>query len=115
MAGNVAANAVYRAQFEDAREMAFGDITNSFTQIGTTFTSSFSVVFVQNNTNQIIDFCISYVDSVSVRFSLTPGGSLCTDMIANSVQIAQGEAAWCKYRDVAPTAGFVQVSALTPV
>ena len=104
-----------RAQFEDAREMAYGDITSSFTQIGTPFTSSFSVVFVQNFTNQIIDFCISYSDTVSLRFSLAPGGSLCTDMISNSVQIAAGESVWCKYRTSAPTIGFVQVAAITPV
>jgi len=106
--------AIVRAKFETAREMAFGSITNSFTKIGTTFDANFSVVYVQNFTDVIIDFSISF-DGLTTTFSLAPSGIICTDMIANSMQVSVGESAWCKYRTGAPTSGFVQVSTVTPV
>ena len=105
---------VVRGKFEPALEMAYGDITSSLTMIGTPFAAPFSVLYLQNFTDVIIDFSISY-DGASVTFSLASGGAISTDMITNSVTVAQGEAAWCQYRSGAPTLGFVQVSSVTPV
>lgn len=105
---------IVRAKFETARETAFGAITSSFTQIGTTFAAPFSIVYVQNFTDVIIDFSISF-DGLTTTFSLAPNGIICTDMNSNNMQISAGEAAWCKYRAGAPSSGFVQVSAVTPV
>lgn len=107
-------SAIVRAQFETARETAFGAITNSFTMIGTPFTANFSVLYVQNFTDVNIDFCIS-LTSLTTKFTLAPNGIICTDMISNGMQIAKGEAAWCKYRAGAPSSGFVQVTTVTPV
>lgn len=107
-------NTIVRAKFETALEMAYGSITDSLTMIGTPFTASFSIVFIQNFTDQILDFSISYAGD-SVTFSLAPGGSISTDMITNAVAVSQGEAAWVQYRTDAPTLGFVQVSSVTPV
>ena len=45
-----------RARFEPAREMAFGDITSSFTMIGTEFETNFGILYVQNFTDKTIDF-----------------------------------------------------------
>lgn len=106
--------AITRAKFEPVREMAYSSITTSFQQVGTAFTSTFSVIYVQNLTNQIIDFSVSY-NGTDVTFSLAPNGALSTDMVTNSVQVSAGESAWAKYRTgSAPTKGFVQVSAITP-
>ena len=107
-------NGIVRAKFEVAREMAFGDITNSFTRIGSVFEDNFSVLYVQNFTDVNIDFSISYAGT-DKTFTLAPGGIICSDMDSNQVQISQGEAAFCKYRSGAPTSGFVQVSAITAV
>ena len=109
----VAVNTPSRGRFEPARELAFGSITNSFTMIGTTFDTSFNVVFVQNFTDVTIDFSISYAGT-DVTFSLASGGALTADMLSNNVIVANGEAAWCKYRDGAPSSGFVQVSSIEP-
>lgn len=105
---------IVRAKFATAREMAFGSITSSFTQIGTQFDTTFSVLYVQNFTDQIMDFSISY-DGTDITFSLAAGGIIATDMITNQVEIAKGESAWVKYRSTPPSSGFVQVSAVTPV
>jgi len=107
-------NAIVRAQFEEARETAFGSITGSFTRIGTSFADNFSIVYVQNFTDQIMDFSISFEGS-TVTFSLSPNGIICSDMVSNQIQIAAGESAWVKSRLTPPSSGFVQVSAVTPV
>jgi hypothetical protein len=107
-------NGVVRAKFDVAREKAFGDITNSFTKIGTTFDLNFSVLYVQNFTDVNIDFSISY-DGVDITFTLAPNGTLTSDMDTNQVQISKGESAWCKYRTGAPSSGFVQVAAISAV
>lgn len=104
---------IVRGKFDTARETAFGSITSSFTRIGTVFALPFSVLYLQNFTDQIMDFSVSY-DGLTTTFSLAPGGAISTDMITNSVQISAGESAWVKYR-TAPASGFVQVSAVTPV
>lgn len=108
----ITTNGIVRARFETAREMAFGDITASFTKIGTTFSDNFSVLYVQNFTDVVIDFSISYAGT-DLTFSLAANGTLTADMDTNQVQISAGESAWCKYRSGAPTSGFVQVSAIT--
>lgn len=110
----VTTNGVVRAKFETVRETAFGDITASFARIGTEFDLNFSVLYVQNFTDVIIDFSISF-DGLTTTFSLAPLGSLTSDMDTNQVQISQGESAWCKFRSGAPTSGFVQVSAISGV
>lgn len=104
---------VARAKFITAQETAFGSITSSFTAIGTPFTVSFCVLYVQNFTDQIMDFSISY-DGATTTFSLAPNGIICSDMIANQVQVSAGESAWVKYRSTPPASGFVQVSAISP-
>lgn len=106
--------AIPRAQFETAREMAFGSITNSFTKIGSTFADNFGVLYVQNFTDVTIDFSISFAGATTT-FSLEAGGKLTADMYTNNMQVSQGESAWCKYRSGAPTSGFVQVSVISPV
>lgn len=105
--------AIPRGQFETAREMAFGSITNSFTKIGSTFSDHFGILYVQNYTDVIIDFSISF-DGLTTTFSLEAGGKLSADMFTNNMQVAQGESPWCKYRTGAPTSGFVQVSVISP-
>lgn len=110
----VAVNTPERGKFEPAREMAFGAITNSFTQIGSTFDAAFNVVFIQNFTDVTIDFSISYAGT-DVTFSLAAGGAITADMLTNNVIVSKGEAAWCKYRDGAPSSGFVQVASIEPV
>jgi hypothetical protein len=107
-------NAIVRAKFDPVRELDFSAITSSFTQIGTTFADPFSVFYVQNFTDVVIDFSISF-EGTDVTFSLASGGIICGDMNSNNMQISSGEAAFCKYRTGAPTSGFVQVSAITPV
>lgn len=103
-----------RAKFEIAREMAFGDITNSFTMIDTVFDLPFSIFYAQNLTDQIIDFSISF-EGTDTTFSLLPGGTLSSDMVTNNIQISSGEAAFAKYRDTPPTSGFIQIIAITAV
>lgn len=110
----VSVNTPSRGKFETAREMAFGDITNSFTMIGDTFDNSFDLIFVQNFTDVTIDFSISF-EGLTTTFSLAAGGALTADMLTNNVIIAKGEAAWCKYRSGAPSSGFVQVASIEPV
>jgi hypothetical protein len=105
---------IVRGKFETALETAYGAITSSFTIIGAPFTAPFNILYVQNFTDVIIDFSISY-DGLTTTFSLAPNGIIATDMVTNSVQISTGESAWCKYRTGAPTKGFVQVSSVTPV
>lgn len=109
----MAVNTIVRAKFITAQETAFGSITSSFTQIGAVFSVPFSVLYVQNFTDQIMDFSISFA-GLSTTFSLAPNGIIATDMISNQVQVSKGEAAWVKYRSTPPTSGFVQVSAVTP-
>jgi len=104
---------ISRAQFETARELAFGSITSSMTQIGSTFSTNFGILYVQNFTDQLIDFSISYA-GLTVTFSLEAGGKLTTDMFTNNLQVAVGESAWCKYRSTPPGSGFVQVSVVSP-
>lgn len=108
-----AATTIVRGKFITAMEVAYGDITSSFTMIGTPFTANFYILYVQNFTDQILDFNIS-LDGLDTRFSLAPNGIICSDMFTNNIQISVGEAAWVKYRTDAPTMGFVQVAAITP-
>lgn len=110
----VSVNTPARAKFETAREMAFGDITNSFTMIGSTFDASFDLIFIQNFTDVQIDFSISY-EGLTTTFTLASGGALTADMLSNNVTVSKGEAAWCKYRDGAPSSGFVQVASIEAV
>lgn len=110
----VTTDGIVRAKFEVARETAFGAITASFTQIGSVFADNFSVLYVQNFTDVIIDFSISYAGT-DLTFSLAPLGTLTSDMDTNQIQISKGEAAWCKYRSTPPSSGFVQVAAITAV
>jgi hypothetical protein len=110
----ITTNGIVRAKFEVARETAFGGITGSFTKIGSTFADTFSVLYVQNFTDVNIDFSVSFAGN-DVTFTLAPGGIISSDMDTNQVQISAGESAWCKHRGVAPTSGFVQVSAITAV
>lgn len=105
---------VPRGQFETARETAYGSITSSFTMIGGVFTINFGILYVQNFTDVLIDFSISYA-GLTTTFSLDSGEKWATDMFANNLQVSLGEAAWCKYRSGAPTMGFVQVSVISPV
>lgn len=105
--------AVIRGRFETAREMAFGDIDSVMTQIGDAFDSNFFIAYIQNFTDVTIDFSISF-DGSNVCFTLGAGEKLTADMIANSLQVSQGESAWCQYRDGAPSSGFVQVSVVSP-
>ena len=107
-------NSIVRAKFETARETAFGSITSSFTRIGTAFDASFSILYIQNFTDQIMDFSVSF-DGLTTTFSLAPAGIIASDMITNQVQISAGESAWVKYRSTPPASGFVQVAAVTPV
>lgn len=102
-----------RGKFETARELAFGSITSSFTAIGTPFASNFGILYVQNFTDVVIDFSVSF-DGLTTTFSLESGGKLTTDMFTNNMQVSLGESAWCKYRSGAPTSGFVQVSVVSP-
>lgn len=110
----ITTNGIVRAKFETVRETAFGDITSSFTRIGTAFEDSFSIVYVQNLTDQMMDFSISF-EGLTTTFSLAPLGTLTSDMDTNQIQISAGESAWVKYRSTPPTSGFVQVSAVTAV
>lgn len=105
---------VARAKFTEAREKAFGDITNSFTMVGTVFENPSSILYVQNLTDQIMDFSISF-EGTDVTFSLAPNGTLSADMEANQVSIAKGEAIFVKYRSTPPTSGFVQFSSVLAV
>ena len=105
---------IARAKFETAREMNYADIDSVMTMIGTPFAVSFSVLYVQNFTDVIIDFSVSF-DGANVTFSLAPNGIIASDMTTNQIQISAGEAAWCQYRSGAPSSGFVQVSAITAV
>jgi hypothetical protein len=114
MASFSPSTAIVRAKFETARETAFGSITSSFTRIGSVFDANFGIVYVQNFTDVVIDFSISF-DGLTTTFSLAPSGIICADMLANSMQISVGESAWCKYRSTPPSSGFVQVSTVTPV
>ena len=98
-----------RAKFETAREMAFGDIDSVMTQIGDPFDDNFGILWVQNFTDVYIDFSISF-DGATVTFSLEPLGKLSADLYTNTLEVSAGEAAWCQYRDGAPSEGFVQVS-----
>ncbi len=102
-----------RGRFEAAREMDYADIDSTMTQIGDPFDANFSIVWVQNFTDVVIDFSISF-EGADVTFSLAPGGYFTADMITNNIQISAGESAWCQYRDGAPSSGFVQVAAISP-
>ena len=105
---------VVRGRFEPVREIAFGDLTNSFQRVGDAFSASYYVLFIQNFTDVTVDFSLSFAGT-DVTFSLASGGAISTDMFTNGVQVSQGESAWAKYRDGAPSSGFVQVSAVSPV
>lgn len=110
---SITTNGIVRGKFETARELDHSVITSSFQMIGTAFDVSFSVLYVQNFTDTIMDFSISY-DGLTTTFSLAPSGIISSDMVSNQLQISAGEAAWVKYRS-APSSGFVQVSAITAV
>lgn len=101
-----------RAKYETAREMAFGTITNAFTRLGTTFDAQPRVVYVQNFTDTIMDFSISF-SGLTTCFSLAAGGAFTTDIVANGAGSlftpVSGESIWVKYRS-APSSGFVQMS-----
>ena len=103
-----------RAKFTEAREMAFGDITNSFQRIGNTFEIPDSIIYVQNFTDQMMDFSISFLGE-EVSFSLQPNGTFAADMETNQVAVAKGEGVFVKYRSTPPTSGFVQFSSVIAV
>lgn len=106
-----------RAKFSAARELAYTDITSSFKKIGSTFEDSFRVVYLQNLTDAIMDFSVSF-EGTDTAFSLAPTGTMTLDITANGgggiFQISAGESAWVKYRS-APTTGFVQFSSVIGV
>jgi hypothetical protein len=107
-----------RAKFSTAREAAFGDITSSFTRMGTEFESQPRVVFVQNFTNQVMDFSISFAGD-STCFSLSPGDKFVCDITANGAgnefTPTIGESCWVKARSALPGSGFVQFSSVVAV
>ena len=107
-------NTFVRGKFDTAREAAFGAITSSFTQVGTAFEAPFSIYYVQNFTDQLMDFSISFQGLTRV-VTLAPNGIICGDMISNSLLIATGESIWVKARGSLPASGFVQFSAVTPI
>ena len=111
--GATASTAIVRAKFITAQETAYGSITSSFTKIGSPFTVPFYIAYVQNFTDQIMDFSISF-EGLTTTFSLAPSGTIAVDMFSNNVQVSIGESIWVKYRS-APSSGFVQFSAVTPV
>ena len=110
----ITSNSFVRGKFDTARETAFGSITSSFTKVGTSFESPFSIFYVQNFTNQLMDFSISF-EGLTTTFTLAANGIICGDMISNQVQISVGESIWVKARGSLPASGFVQFSAVTPI
>jgi len=106
-----------RAKFEAAREMAFGTITGTFQKIGTSFENQPRVIYIQNFTDTIMDFSVSFT-GVEVSFSLSAGGTFTTDVTANGAGTvftpAIGESVWVKHR-TAPSSGFVQFSGVIQV
>ena len=106
-----------RAKFETAREMAFGSITNVFQIIGTDFDDQPRIIYIQNFTDTIMDFSISY-SGLTTCFSLGSGGAFTSDITANGAGStftpALGEAVWVKYRS-APSSGFVQFTGVIQV
>ena len=109
----ISENTPSRGRFDPVREQAFGDINPTLTMIGPVFEASFYILYIQNFTDVVIDFSVSFAGE-DVTVSLAAGGAFSTDMLTNDVVVAKGEAAWCRYRDGAPSSGFVQVSAVIP-
>jgi hypothetical protein len=104
---------IVRGKFDPARVLAYSAITSTFQQISTPFANTLFIFFVQNFTDQNIDFSVSFT-GVDLSFTLAPGGTLTSDMFSNGIQLSVGEAVWVRYTSAAPTTGFVQFSAILP-
>ncbi len=102
------ANNAIRLAFEAQRSLGFGSIGASYTGIGTIFANAVRIIFVQNLTDQTVQFSL---DGVTDHFVLPPNGFLLLDVAANKTNeqgffAAQGDRLYAQ-EITTPTSGSV--------
>lgn len=98
--------------FEPLREIAFGSISGTYTQIGPNLSPAVRVITFTNMTNVPLNFSINGTDD---HFALSPSTSFVLDIAANKTQdrgffMSANKAIWVKDRGVAAGVGSVVVT-----
>lgn len=103
------ANTGNRLKPEEIREVAFGDITASFVQMGATFSGPLRTFYIENATDAIMEFSI---DGTKVNWKLRPGAFRLYDLKTNDTFLNTGQAVYVRYAAV-PSEGYVICEAAT--
>ncbi len=108
------ASLAVRMLFEPQRALAFGVIGAGYMGVGTAVTHPLRQFFIQNLTDQTLQFSF---DGINDHFVLPRNGYFISDVTANkSVTqgffLAEGDRLYVRHLGVAPTAGSVYFTAI---
>ena len=103
-----------RAEFEEVRRIAFGDISAVFAGIGTKFDHPVRMILLHNMTDVALTFSD---DGVKDKFDLNTGSSLVLDLTSNKTieqgfTLAQGTRLYVRDLGVAAGSGMVSLSVI---
>lgn len=103
-----------RWELEPLRTIAFGSVSNSFSQIGGDFEFPLRMIALYSNLDA--DTILSF-DGVTDQWFFPSKGSFILDVGANATDedemyIAQGKGVWIRHLGVAPTVGAAYVVAM---
>ena len=99
--------------FEPMRELPYSSITTSYVLVGNPADPAVRIAIVTNFTNVNLNFS---VDGIDDHFALGPSSTMTLDLVANKTQkgfyMGVRKAIYVKYRDIAPSSGFVMFSTI---
>jgi hypothetical protein len=104
------ANTGNRLQPEAIREVAFGDITANYVQMGASFSGPIRMIYMENTTDVAIYLT---VDTSKNQFKLQPGTYRLWDCKTNDGFFNTGQSIYVKAVSGLPTSGEVNVEAIT--
>jgi hypothetical protein len=95
-----------RLRFEAIREVAYGDITASYTQMGAAFGGPLRFIYITNQTDSILYFS---VDGSENHLKLIPGDFRLFDLKTNETFLDNLQTVYLKYSGAAPESGYAAI------
>ena len=101
---------------DEIRELAFGSIGATYSNVGTAFRQIMRQVLIQNFTDQILRFSFEPNGDTPDHLDLAANTSMIIDITANKTEepgwfVSQGTQMAVRRLGAAPTVGFVSISA----
>jgi len=103
------ANTGARLKPEAIREVAFGDVTASYVQMGAIFSGPLRLLYIGNDSNQDVYLSLNGTDN---HFKVKANGFRLLDLKTNDSFVDAGQAIYLKAVGTLPTSGGVWVEAM---